>query len=284
MGLFNFGKKKDKSKKPPDVLTPPQSATRETPKTPAGSHETLVKALPEPSSPLNQASSAIEQSSITIVSPSRLQTLPEDQVSPPQSPVRRETGSVSPKGVYEQLPKSHFPTGKVDAGLDRPPTYSTFPAPADDVGLSKSKSKDVQDESESGMAIILCGLTGCLDNDEEESWDEKFEDANLAMLKTAVEDFEGNYTLFIARYKGYFRIRKNVQNAIKIAAKEDDLKLSARLFRKEIQEVIRAYDNKERARAKRWPGKLGKVVSKLYPLTRFSLQIASAISDVIPTS
>ena len=119
-----------------------------------------------------------------------------------------------------------------------------------------------------------------LDDEESGPWNEGSKDTALANLKDAATKFKSDYEEFAKGHEGVVVVRQQVHAAIEIAVEEEDIALSAKLFGEEINLALRALNAKKENFAGNWTGRLGSFVTKLYPLARFIIQSAGAVSKV----
>ena len=101
-------------------------------------------------------------------------------------------------------------------------------------------------------------------------------------LDAAVEQFSGNYKRFVqANEKLIGQVDVvGLEKAVKCANAEKDVRTSARLFERKIIEVIESTRENRRLRNETFTGRMANFLAKLYPLTRTSLNLASAIAAV----
>ena len=128
--------------------------------------------------------------------------------------------------------------------------------------------------------VIISFLT----SDTKEFGSDSSNEPALAALKVAVREFVKHYTILGNHLNQKFHIQKNVQDAIETAAKEGDIKRSAQLFRKQITEVLDPDNKNQKQKGNYWGGRIANFASKLYPLTRFTLQLTAIASGVCPNA
>jgi hypothetical protein len=104
----------------------------------------------------------------------------------------------------------------------------------------------------------------------------------ILALKCAVGEFEEHCRTLAADRRQFIQIDNDVHCAIQNAALEEDISRSAELFANQINATLVAAEVKENIRksTKSWTYKLGKFLTRLYPVTRFSLQLTSALAEV----
>lgn len=101
----------------------------------------------------------------------------------------------------------------------------------------------------------------------------------LAKLDHAIRDFKKHYDLFKAKHE-LVSIVDDVQIAVERAGADNDIQRSAQLFEIEISTTMQVWQRKQELANSTWIGKLGKFLTKLYPLARLSLLLTGAIAEV----
>jgi intracellular sulfur oxidation DsrE/DsrF family protein len=99
-------------------------------------------------------------------------------------------------------------------------------------------------------------------------------------LKLTVDQFKENYERFAIKYHLSLTDNELVRSAIQNADNVIEIRDSARIFTKEISNVLRITKEKQKTSDAKWTGIVCNFMSKLYPLTRLSLRLTSAIAEV----
>lgn len=100
-------------------------------------------------------------------------------------------------------------------------------------------------------------------------------------LKNAITEFKDNYERFAAKHSLCLIDEEGIRTAIQSADSVADIRKSAGFFMGEISKVIRLTKEKQKDFDAKWSGTISNFLSKLYPLTRLSLSLTSAICDVL---
>ena len=85
---------------------------------------------------------------------------------------------------------------------------------------------------------------------------------------------------FTEKHREYVRVDADVEAVIDSVDREADVKIAAQLFGKEINETMGALKRKQQKLAHKWTTKLGTFLTKLYPLTRLSINVAGTLAAV----
>ena len=101
-------------------------------------------------------------------------------------------------------------------------------------------------------------------------------------LGAAVAEFKEHYSTFAEKNRQFVQIHDEVQMAIDKAGNNNDIKVSARIFEKEIMEILTAREKRQETAKTKWSGRLATFLSKLYPVANLSLRLTVNISEVIP--
>jgi len=71
-----------------------------------------------------------------------------------------------------------------------------------------------------------------------------------------------------------------LSEALQVADAEHNLRAAARIFRNEIENVLRIEEDKQQLSKGSWVRNVGEFLAKLYPLARLSLQVTGALAQV----
>lgn len=100
-------------------------------------------------------------------------------------------------------------------------------------------------------------------------------------LDQAIAEFKKNYQKFAERNK-YLSIKDGVEEALRSAGSEKDIKRSAQIFEVHIDAALQAAEGKQKANKAKWTGKVGGFLKNMYPVARISLQLTSSAAEVCP--
>jgi hypothetical protein len=102
----------------------------------------------------------------------------------------------------------------------------------------------------------------------------------VSELKSAIDDFKGNYRQFAEKNPHYLLIEdeEDFYGAFSNSQAEVDIRKAAQTFGNRISTVLRKVDKKTEVK---WTTRLGDFLIKLYPLARLSLAMAGGIAEVI---
>ena len=99
-------------------------------------------------------------------------------------------------------------------------------------------------------------------------------------LLLATGQFKENYERFGLKYHLHLTEDEPIRAAIQNTDKFPEIRESARFFGKEISNVIRITQQKQKISDTKWTGIVSNFLSKIYPLTWLCVHLASSISEV----
>lgn len=100
-------------------------------------------------------------------------------------------------------------------------------------------------------------------------------------LAEAIADFKKNYENFAMHNQQFLLIDDDFQNAFMTAEAGDDIRHSAQLFGAGIGSALRTIETKNKINESKWTSRIGKFMTKLYPLARLSLSVVEAVGNVL---
>lgn len=105
----------------------------------------------------------------------------------------------------------------------------------------------------------------------------------VSELKSAIDDFKGNYHQFAEKNPHYLLIEdeEDFNEAFNNSQAEVDIRKAAQTFGNRIWTVLKRVEKNTEAK---WTTRLGEFLTKLYPLARLSLVMAGGIADVLSFS
>lgn len=104
----------------------------------------------------------------------------------------------------------------------------------------------------------------------------------LKELNDVIAEFNLRYTALASKNQQFIGVESDVQEAIKIAQKKEDIKESAQIFSAQIFAIMRNTEQKQQLSSAKWTGKLGTFLSKLYPVANVALRLTGSIAEVVP--
>jgi hypothetical protein len=104
---------------------------------------------------------------------------------------------------------------------------------------------------------------------------------SLSELSDAVAKFKENYEQFAAKRRDVFLIDADFQKALENVEAGGTVGLAAQAFGEKIRDVMRLIETKKELSKGGWSSRLGTFIAKLYPVASLSLNLASAVAQVI---
>jgi len=100
-------------------------------------------------------------------------------------------------------------------------------------------------------------------------------------LNKAVDEFRNHYILFTKNDKRLLAINEaDLDSALSRSSLTTGVKGSATLFGKEIRNVMSITKQKEQLVETKWTTRVGEFCCRLYPVAKFSIQIAGVVGQV----
>ena len=100
-------------------------------------------------------------------------------------------------------------------------------------------------------------------------------------LNKAVDEFRGHYILFTKNDTRLLAINEaDLDSALSRSSHITSVKGSATFFGKEIRNVMSSTKQKEQLVETKWTTRVGDFCCRLYPVAKFSIQIAGAVGQV----
>lgn len=103
---------------------------------------------------------------------------------------------------------------------------------------------------------------------------------SIQELITALDDFRKNCQAFSLKNKQFVLIDAELEIAFGAAQGQENIQRASTAFSNCIWNVLRTVEEKRKLAKGKWTTKLGKALSKLYPIARLSLGVTAAVADV----
>ena len=102
-------------------------------------------------------------------------------------------------------------------------------------------------------------------------------------LTEAIAQFKNNYEQFAKKYRQFSLIELDeCYTAFQKAEAGDDIKNAARPFEKGVRAAMQTVEKKRKLAECTWTARVGSFLTKLYPIARLSLSLATASANVGP--
>jgi hypothetical protein len=106
----------------------------------------------------------------------------------------------------------------------------------------------------------------------------------LYELKRASEQFTHNYERFLSKHNQFLTLDREIDSAIQIAEVGDEISYSATLFKKHISNVLEVNHRKDEHSQSKWPSKVGRLLSALYPVVKITIGVTATVAEVFRTA
>jgi hypothetical protein len=102
----------------------------------------------------------------------------------------------------------------------------------------------------------------------------------LYELQRASEQFTHNYERFLAKNNQFLTLDREIDSAIQIAEVGEEISYSATLFKKHISNVLEVNHRKDEHSQSKWPSKVGRLLSALYPVVKITIGVTTTVAEV----